>query len=319
MHLLEKALEYARAGKPVFPCWPGTKKPIGELCPHGFKDATTDEHQIHERWSKYPDANIGMPTGPVSGIDVLDTDPRHGGDKTLAKLIVEHSPLPLTLQVRSGGGGTHHYFRARADLRCRDGKDKSPGVDVKTEGGYVLVPPSRLESYVDAKGERQSGGVYSFINREALAEWPQWILEVLDLYRSPEPEPAAETVGGKIRHPHRHPHLLSLAGTMRKRGMADAAILAALRAENQAVCEPPLPDAEVTKIAAGIKRYPAGEAEISEEPSSGQGSPPLVALSLEEFLAHKFPPREPILAPWLVRQSLVMIYAWRSGKDLFRP
>jgi len=102
---------------------------------------------------------------------------------------------------------------------------------------------------------------------------------------------------------------------MRKSGMSDAAILAALRAENQAVCEPPL---EVTKIAAGIKRYPAAEAAPPEEPSPGQGSPPLVALSLEEFLAHKFPPREPILAPWLVRQSLVMIYAWRGvGRTYF--
>jgi len=79
---------------------------------------------------------------------------------------------------------------------------------------------------------------------------------------------------------------------MRKSGMSDAAILAALRAENQAVCEPPL---EVTKIAAGIKRYPAAEAAPPEDP-----------------------PREPILAPWLVRQSLVMIYAWRGvGRTYF--
>jgi hypothetical protein len=148
-----------------------------------------------------------------------------------------------------------------------------------------------------------------------VAAWPQWFL---DLCRKPEPEPTAETFGGKVRHPYRHRHLFSLAGTMRKRGMSDAAVLAALRAENQAVCEPPLSDAEVTKIAAGIKRYPAGEGAPGEEPSPGQGSRLLVALSLEEFLAHKFPPREPILAPWLVRQSLVMIYAWRGvGKTYF--
>jgi len=79
-----------------------------------------------------------MPTGPASGIDGLDIDPRRSGDENLAKLTAAHWPLPLTLQVRSGGGGSHCYFRARADLLCRQNMDKFRGVDVKTEGGYVI-------------------------------------------------------------------------------------------------------------------------------------------------------------------------------------
>src|SRR5262245_41859001 len=67
---LEAALEYAEAGIPVFPC-KRTKEP---LTPNGFKDATTDKKQIREWWSKWPRAMIGVPTGPASGIDVLDLD-----------------------------------------------------------------------------------------------------------------------------------------------------------------------------------------------------------------------------------------------------
>src|SRR5947209_4178613 len=68
--LLRSALDYVALGIPVFPC-AATKKP---LTPNGFKDASLDEQQVRDWWARWPEAMIGVPTGPVSGLDVLDLD-----------------------------------------------------------------------------------------------------------------------------------------------------------------------------------------------------------------------------------------------------
>lgn len=73
--LLSAALAYAHAGLPVFPCKPD-KKPYVK---GGFHSATVDEQQVSKWWTKYPDAMIGMPTGPASGVWALDIDmPKEG-------------------------------------------------------------------------------------------------------------------------------------------------------------------------------------------------------------------------------------------------
>src|ERR1035437_8572538 len=90
--MLRAALDYAAHGVPVFPCGPRAKEPITE---HGFKDATTDDSQVREWWTKWPLANIGIPTGAVSGIVALDIDP--GGDESLADLRRQYGPPPETL------------------------------------------------------------------------------------------------------------------------------------------------------------------------------------------------------------------------------
>jgi hypothetical protein len=68
---LAAALSYADSGIPVFPCNPDNKRPLTE---HGFKDATTDPVRIRSWWREHPSAMIGVPTGPASGIFVVDLD-----------------------------------------------------------------------------------------------------------------------------------------------------------------------------------------------------------------------------------------------------
>src|SRR5207244_2431784 len=78
--LKDAALFYARAGWPVFPL--AGKVPYQFLTPdrasHGHKDATTNTEQIQTWWSEHPNANIGLPTGEVSGVMVLDMDVPEG-------------------------------------------------------------------------------------------------------------------------------------------------------------------------------------------------------------------------------------------------
>ena len=158
---LDAALAYARAGLAVLPL----RYPIGEgkcscrkVCgsigkhPHtrnGYKDATTDEATISACWARWPNANIGIATGMISGLVVLDVDPRNGGDTNLEQLEVEHGPLPDTWKVATGGGGSHYYFAYPthvAAVKSTPHAAGQEGVEVKSDKGYVVAPPSLHES-----------------------------------------------------------------------------------------------------------------------------------------------------------------------------
>lgn len=140
--LLQAALDYARAGRPVFPCGPD-KKPLTR---HGFKDASTDSIQIIGWWNQWPSALIGMPTGEATGIAVIDLDhkpnsagqPRNGS-AALAE-ITQGETWGDTVEVRTPTGGRHIWFQHRPGFKCSTNDEL--GIDVRAEGGYVCVPPS---------------------------------------------------------------------------------------------------------------------------------------------------------------------------------
>lgn len=120
-------------------------------------------------WARWPDANVGVVTGLVSGVAVLDVDPRNGGDVSLAAFEDRWGPLPITLEVRTGGGGRHLWFRC--DVPVASGPIAA-GVDVKAEGGMVVVPPS-----VHVSGIRyhwRPGGEPGEIEPARL---PDWVVE----------------------------------------------------------------------------------------------------------------------------------------------
>lgn len=133
----------AARGIPVFPCAPGEKRP---LTAHGFHDATTDLATVARWWTKWPLANLGIPTGAPSGIDVVDVDVHaHGsGFEAFQRALRAGIVSGWAWQVRTPSGGLHAYF-----LRWHDQKQRSwqlPGhhVDFRGDGGYVIAPPSRV-------------------------------------------------------------------------------------------------------------------------------------------------------------------------------
>lgn len=127
------------AGIPVFPIVPGGKAP---LTPQGFKDATTDPDIIRRWWSRWPNANIGMPTGSGT-FDVLDVDVRPNGNGWAAfNRLNESGLLSGALRiVRTPSGGIHAYFPGTAQPSA---SIPAMHLDLKATGGYVLLPPSRV-------------------------------------------------------------------------------------------------------------------------------------------------------------------------------
>lgn len=164
--LLLAALAYARRGWAVFPCRPREKRPATR---NGFKDGTTDKGRIVAGWTRCPEANVAIVTGTVSGLVVLDVDPRNGGNESLRELERRHGELPPTLVVATGGGGRHYFFSAPEGKSIKSCKF-ADGLDLKADGGYVVAPPST----------HPSGSSYTWsedFQRIELAPCPAWLLE----------------------------------------------------------------------------------------------------------------------------------------------
>jgi len=145
---------------------------------HGLKDATTDTKQVTRWWSQWPDANIGIRTGPTpdgAGVFVLDIDPRHAGDRSLAELICEYGDLPETVEAVTGSGGSHLLFAYPVgDVVIRNTANVRPGIDVRGDGGYIVVEPS-----VHICGRTYAWKPGRSPHNMQPAEAPAWLLDLL--------------------------------------------------------------------------------------------------------------------------------------------
>lgn len=214
--LLEPALAYGRRRRPVFPV-DSSKRPLTE---HGFKDATTDERTIRRWWTQHPDAGIGTPTGP--NWFVLDSDDEHA----LEQLLAEHGPLPPTVEVVTPRPGRHFYLlgavtNASASL--------PGGIDVRGQGGYVLLPPSPHQH-----------GVYEWRtapDEAPIAPAPGWLLELLASPANGAGAGEHQAAGELVPHGQRHPYLKDFAIRLTRAGVTDQRRLAAhLDAEFRLSC-----------------------------------------------------------------------------------
>lgn len=162
--ILDAALKYAERGIAVFPCRVRDKTPATE---HGCLDATTDAAQISEWWQKAP-FNIGIATGPISGLVVIDLDGPEGAE-SWAELLGDRTVSTARVETSSG---LHLYFRSSLTVG-NTAKRLGPGIDTRGKGGYVVAPPSA----------HPSGKLYAWATKERVAQLPAW----LELLLNPPP------------------------------------------------------------------------------------------------------------------------------------
>ncbi len=212
------------------------------------RGATCDERIIRSWWAKWPQANVGIMTGAESGFVVLDVDPRHGGDEALRDLEQTHGALPATPVSLTGGGGAHYLFEHPGEeLRNKTELLQRPGVDFRGDGGFVVAPGSR-----HASGRQYLWEASAHPDDMPLAPLPPWLLDALTQATR---KVAAAELPDRIGEGGRNAALASLAGSMRRRGASSIAIHAALTAENEERCDPPLSGGEVQQIAESVARY----------------------------------------------------------------
>ena len=141
---LDAALACAENGMAVLPLYtPDDTGHTGKepRTLHGCRDATTNRAVIERWWSWWPESNVGVAMGAVSGCVGLDIDPARGGAESLSRLERGFGPLPLAPSVATGGSGQHQLFRHPGG-RLRSRKDFLPGLELKGDGAYLVGPPS---------------------------------------------------------------------------------------------------------------------------------------------------------------------------------
>ncbi len=187
--LASAAFRYTLRGMQIFPLAWGQKVPVRGS--HGCRDGSSDSDVARARWKRWPGSNIAASTGARSGFWALDVDAHHDGDMSLAELEAEHGNLPLTIMASTPHGGTHRYWKwpaAGPEIRNSAGR-VAVGIDVRGEGGSVVLPPSVL-----ADGRR-----YRWVRNgvRAFADAPAWLL-ALAVPPPPAPRPDSKPLNGDV-------------------------------------------------------------------------------------------------------------------------
>lgn len=133
------ALDYLERGWSVIPAVEKAKRPAVPWKRYQSKCAS--ERTVRAWFRRSPDFNVSIVTGALSGLIVLDVDPRHGGAESLKKLESAHGALPKTMESISGGGGRHLYFRHPGE-QIPNRTNIEPGIDLRGDGGCIVAPPS---------------------------------------------------------------------------------------------------------------------------------------------------------------------------------
>ncbi len=169
--MIRDALYYGTVlGIAVFPVARDCRQPLTE---HGYKDASADPDEIANLWRGREQANIAAAMGSVSGAFCLDVDVKgENGLAMLDNLERANTVLPPTWMASTPSGGRHLWFRQPTDRHLRNRVGFAPGLDVRTDGGSIALPPSRRKD-----------GAYRWEVAPLsvpLADAPGWLLRLID-------------------------------------------------------------------------------------------------------------------------------------------
>ena len=269
--MIDSALAYAGRGWYIIPlhsidadgnctcgktgCSSPAKHPVASLCPNGLKNASVNEAVLRS-WFENQNRNIGIVTGKISGITILDCDNHKGGDVSLNNLVFDDNSNASVNTLYSLTGNGVHYFYKYTPLKNSVNK-LGQGLDIRGDGGYIVAPPS-----IHANGR-----AYEFEHDLPLIDFPQ---EWIDILNAPKnrinsngsnngngvhiPPVKNYQVPDSIHDGGRNDALASMAGKMHFDGFSLSSIETVLLIENKRLCSPPLSDDEVRKIARSINR-----------------------------------------------------------------
>jgi|SRR5215813_4794330 len=234
----------AETGWHLFPCKQRDKTPLVKW----GSQATSDLATLRNWWEQFPGCNWAVACGPDSGLWILDVDGPEGA-ATLDVLCREHRGEWLQTLCVLTCRGRHFYYRYSQQYPIKNSAGRmGPGLDVRGEGGYVLIPPSF----------HPSGHQYTWQKPPfPIVSAPSWLCEKAASSESVRPATTKAQVG-ILTEGHRNDGLIRLAGAMRRKGATQEQIQLGLIEANRRRCRPPLNDAEVFKIALSAARYEIG-------------------------------------------------------------
>lgn len=165
-NFLDVAMFYAQNNIKTFPVKRQGKSP---LCPNGFKSATTDKVVLQEWDNKFSNCNVGIPTGSINNIFVVDVDGEQGIE-SLNRLELIYGKLDAPTVIT--GKGKHLYFKMpEIDIKSSVSKI-ADHIDIRANGGYVVAPPS-----VHENGHRYTWK--NFAPNQNFPEAPNWLISLM--------------------------------------------------------------------------------------------------------------------------------------------
>ena len=297
----------------LHPIRKGTKLP----CLPGWQHrASSDLKQISAWAREFPGCNWGAVAGAESGFFAVDVD----DPAAMQCLEDQYGSVPEGLcNVTFQGYQLIYQWQAEADVTPATDHPRA-GIDIRGRRSYIVIPPS----------VHPSGHAYHYTDDSLpIPACPRWLMALILGHAHADPQdrqgaPAtgAPTAGELISEGSRTKHLVSLAGSMHKRGMAPAAIEAGLLAENAARCSPRLPESKVRTIAHDIPaRYPNPKEEKEPrpvKPSQNGSSGGFSLVPLRELVARPDVPVDYLLAGRLVCGTVSVVVAKpKVGKSTF--
>ena len=255
-YCLKAALQYVRRGWSVIPIhsMQGGQCSCGnpECASPGkhprvrwteFMKARATEAMVQEWWRKWPDANVGIVTGPISEIAVIDIDGPEGEES------IKSQDVPITLTCLTGGGGRHLYYRYPRGGSVQTKTGILRKVDTRGEGGFVVAPPSR----------HHSGKCYAWLDSGTrMADFPLAVVA-----KSDEVHVKVDTSLGPIPDGQRNDTLTRIAGSMLGAGHTLDHVVQHLLLINRVRCHPPLDDGEVLRVVESIASMEMRKKDIS--------------------------------------------------------
>lgn len=232
----------------------------------GCLDASKDAAQIEKWWTRFPQANIGIATGKINGIVVIDVDidPEKDidGNDGLKELEKKLGKLPDTWEAITGRGGRHLYFKyPEGHVVKNSASSIAQGVDVRGDGGYVVAPPS-----IHQTGKEYMWEAGSYPHETKLASLPDKWVALLESKAgtAKNTHSGAQNTGDRFSMPdaipegQRNKTLFSFAASMRSRCVPASDIMQQLAQANLEKCKPPLDMGDITRIYNSAMRYKEG-------------------------------------------------------------
>ncbi len=246
------ARDYLRRGWSVIPIRAREKVP--SVAWETYQSRRATEAEVNAWFYRHPQANVGIVTGEISNLAVLDVDPQHGGAQSLRELEGQNEPLPRTVEAITGGRGRHLYF-AYPPRPLRNRAGIAPGIDLRGQGGLIVAPPSIHPSgrpYTWASGRDP--------NSCSIAPMPPWLVRLVAQPAEGHGHPMAHwraLAKDGVVEGSRNSTIASFAGHLLWHGVDPEVVTELLLCWNRVLCRPPLGDDEVLRTVRSIARLHA--------------------------------------------------------------
>ena len=244
---LEAALGYLKRGWSIVAAGERTKRPIVRW--QEFQYRLPSEREVIGWFERWPMGNLAVITGAISGLVVVDVDPKNGGAESLAGIERRHGQLSPTIESITGGGGRHLYF-AHPGHEVRNRAGLAPGIDLRGDGGCIIVPPS-----VHPSGKRYRWKKGHAPGEIELAPLPIWLEQPRFCGEGGKGHAVAywrELVREGVKEGQRNSAVASFSGHLLWHGVDPDVVIELMLAWNRTRCRPPLEDDEVIRTVESI-------------------------------------------------------------------